>query len=88
MTYEPQWGTDVFGMYQSMVEGRAVPWDLLVKDVPEKHHDLDYIVSMLDWEATSTRVQAAPLFQPKRSPAGDTRDGLLGQVGRLRHGPH
>ena len=25
LTYEPQWGSDVFGMYQSMVEGRPVP---------------------------------------------------------------
>ena len=25
-TYEPQWGSDVFGMYQSLVEGREVPW--------------------------------------------------------------
>jgi hypothetical protein len=39
-------------MFQSMVEGRHVPWDLLVKDVPmEHHHDLDYLISMLDWEA-------------------------------------
>jgi len=52
VTYEPQVNSDVFGMFQSMVEGRPVPWDLLVKDVPpEKHHDLDYIISMLDWEA-------------------------------------
>ncbi|MEO8129613.1 MAG: hypothetical protein ABI822_21110, partial [Bryobacteraceae bacterium] len=44
--------SDVFGMFQSMVEGRYVPWDLLVKDVPPEHHqDLDYIMSMLDWEA-------------------------------------
>jgi hypothetical protein len=51
VTYEPQWGSDVFGMYQSMVEGRAVPWDLLVKDVPKKYHrDLDYLVEQLDWE--------------------------------------
>lgn len=50
-TYEPQWGSDVFGMFQSLVEGRAVPWSLLVKDVPpERHHDLDYIISQLDWE--------------------------------------
>lgn len=50
-TYEPQWGSDVFGMFQSIVEGRYVPWDLLVKDVPkDKHHDLDFIVSQLDWE--------------------------------------
>ena len=52
VTYEPQWGSDVFGMYQSMVEGRAVPWELLVKDVPkDKHDDLDYLVEQLDWEA-------------------------------------
>jgi hypothetical protein len=51
VTYEPQWGSDVFGMYQSMVEGRVVPWDLLVKDMPkDKHHDLDFIVDQLDWE--------------------------------------
>ncbi len=50
-TYEPQWGSDVFGMYQSIVEGREVPWSLLVKDVPEeKHQDLDFIIEQLDWE--------------------------------------
>ena len=50
-TYEPQWGSDVFGMFQSLVEGREVPWDLLVKDVPEdKHQDLEFIVDQLDWE--------------------------------------
>jgi hypothetical protein len=39
-------------MYQSMVEGRYVPWDLLVKDMPRnKHKDLDFIVEQLDWEA-------------------------------------
>ncbi len=52
VTYEPQWGSDVFGMYQSMVEGRYVPWELLVKDVPkDRHHDLDYLIEQLDWEA-------------------------------------
>jgi hypothetical protein len=51
-TYEPQWGSDVFGMYQSLVEGREVPWGLLVKDMPKnKHKDLDFIVEQLDWEA-------------------------------------
>ena len=53
-TFEPQWGSDVFGMYQSLVEGSYIPWDLLVKDVPkEKHHDLDFIVDLIDWEANT-----------------------------------
>jgi hypothetical protein len=52
VTYEPQVNSDVFGMFQSLVEGRAVPWNLLVKDVPPEHHqDLDYIINMLDWDA-------------------------------------
>jgi hypothetical protein len=52
LTYEPQWGSDVFGMYQSMVEGRAVPRSLLTKDFPkEKHEDNAYLVEALDWEA-------------------------------------
>jgi hypothetical protein len=51
-TYEPQWGSDVFAMFQSLVEGREVPRELLVKNIPsEKHFDLDFIVSELDWEA-------------------------------------
>lgn len=50
-TYEPQWGSDVFGMFQNIVEGRYVPWSLLVKDMPaEKHQDLDFIIGQLDWE--------------------------------------
>jgi len=52
VTYEPQWGSDVFAMYQSMVEGRAVPRSLLTKDFPkDKHQDLDYLVEALDWDA-------------------------------------
>jgi hypothetical protein len=50
-TYEPQWGSDVFGMFQNIVEGRYVPWSLLVKDMPtDKHQDLDFIIDQLDWE--------------------------------------
>jgi len=51
VTYEPQRASDVFAMYQSLLEERPVPWDLLVKDVPKEHHnDLDYLVDMIDWE--------------------------------------
>jgi hypothetical protein len=67
VTYEPQVNSDVFGMFQSMVEGRAVPWDLLVKDVPpEYHHDLDYIIGMLDWEANvDTHFMDHHYFDPQ-----------------------
>jgi len=39
-------------MFQSEVDGRIVPWELMTKDVlPAHHRDLDYLVEMLDWEA-------------------------------------
>ena len=52
LTYEPQVNSDVFAMFQSEVEGRIIPWDLLTKDVPaDRTRDLDYIIGMLDWDA-------------------------------------
>jgi hypothetical protein len=73
VTYEPQWGSDVFGMYQSLVEGRVVPWALLVKDMPvDKHHDLDFIINQLDWEGNvNPRFKDAHFLEP--IPVADTR---------------
>jgi hypothetical protein len=66
VTYEPQVNSDVFAMFQSMVEGRSVPWELMVKDVPpDHHHDFDYLLDMLDWEAnTDPGFQSHRLFDP------------------------
>ncbi len=51
LTYEPQRASDVFAMFQSLVGDQPVPWSLLVKDVPEdQQEDLDYLVSMIDWD--------------------------------------
>ena len=52
VTYEPQVNSDVFAMFQSEVEGRIIDWSLLTKDVPhEHHHDLEFLINMLDWDA-------------------------------------
>ena len=69
VTYEPQVNSDVFAMFQSEVDGRIVPWELMTKDVPKAHHhDLDYLVDMLDWDAnvnpefaTSNRAFPCPV---------------------------
>ncbi len=77
-TYEPQWGSDVFGMYQSIVEGREVPWALLVKDVPkDKHHDLDFLIEQLDWEKNvdpnfKQHCYVEPIVNKERSGPGYT----------------
>ena len=72
-TYEPQWGSDVFAMYQSLVEGRPVPWDLLVKDMPkDRHRDLDFIVEQLDWEKNvDPDFKANRYLEPVIADSGD-----------------
>lgn len=79
-TYEPQWGSDVFGMFQSIVEGRYVPWSLLVKDMPEeKHQDLDFIVGQLDWDKNvDTHFKQSNYLEPVRdeSRSGDGYEDL------------
>jgi hypothetical protein len=54
LTYEPQWGSDVLAMFQSMVEGRPVPRSLLTQDVPEdKHWDFDFLADLVDYAANT-----------------------------------
>lgn len=63
-TYEPQWASDVFAMFQSLVNEVPIGWELLVKNVPEdKHHDLDYILSMIDWELNTLPNFAEKFFR-------------------------
>jgi hypothetical protein len=77
-TYEPQWGSDVFGMYQSLVEGREVPWALLVKDMPkEKHKDLDFIVEQLDWNANVDPYFKENHYLEPIVAAGSGKDGYV-----------
>ena len=50
-SFEPQWASDVYGMYQSVVANKPIDRSLLVKDVPEKYkNDLDYIMDIIDWD--------------------------------------
>lgn len=51
-TYEPQKASDVFAMYQSVIDNRqVVPGELLWKDTPKsKMGDVDYLMSIIDWE--------------------------------------
>lgn len=51
LTYEPQYASDVFAMFQNLTWNKYIPRDLLVKDVPEKFKmDLDFIVDLIDWD--------------------------------------
>ena len=91
VTYEPQVNSDVFAMFQSLVEGRTVPWDLLVKDVPpEHHHDLDYLLDMLDWDAnTDTEFAKHRLFEPRPvAPSGEMHEAGYSESWIVFSTPH
>jgi len=72
VTYEIQWGTDTFAMFQSVLEdGTIIPWDLVVKNVPkDKQNDLDFIVEMIDWEANTIPNFKEQYFRPPQDIRG------------------
>ena len=52
-TYEPQFASDVYAMYQSVLYGgQCVSEDLLWKNCPdEEKGNFDYLLDVIDWEA-------------------------------------
>lgn len=50
-TYEPQKASDVFAMYQSLVNEAIIPEELLWKGTPEDRiGDYDQLMEVIDWE--------------------------------------
>ena len=52
-TYEPQFASDVYAMYQSVLYGgHCVPENLLWKNCPEEEiGNFDYLIDVIDWDA-------------------------------------
>ncbi|MBS1608884.1 MAG: hypothetical protein JSS70_09015, partial [Bacteroidetes bacterium] len=50
-TYEPQKASDVFAMYQSLVNNVIIPEELLWKNTPpDKIGNYEYLMEVIDWE--------------------------------------
>lgn len=50
-TYEPQFASDVYAMWQSLVDDQIISQELLWKNCPEDRiGDFDYLISNMDWE--------------------------------------
>ena len=62
-TYEPQFASDVYAMYQSVLYfDHVVGEDLLWKNCPKEHiGDFDYLVEVMDWE-----MNLDPMFYQNR----------------------
>lgn len=56
-TYEPQFASDVYAMYQSvLLNGQQVGKDLLWKNTPEEEvGNYEYLLDVVDWEANVDR---------------------------------
>ncbi|MGL5956267.1 MAG: hypothetical protein ACRC0X_06640 [Brevinema sp.] len=51
LTYEPQWNSDVNSVFENIVSGEVYPPEMLDEECPTSYKgDLDYILSLLDWE--------------------------------------
>lgn len=73
-SYEPQWASDVYGMYQSLAANKPIDRSLLVKDIPDKYkNDIDYIMDIIDWDLNVTPNFKEKFFL-KPVPIGNTKD--------------
>jgi hypothetical protein len=51
LTYEPQWNSDVNSVYENITSHEVYPYEFLVENCPQnKKRDIDYVMSLMDWE--------------------------------------
>jgi hypothetical protein len=84
-TFEPQWASDISSMWQNLVEGREVPWSMLVGNMPsDKHRDLDFILGQLDWDAnTDPHFKEHHYLEPVTHTRGDAHEDKWIVYGRI-----
>ena len=65
LTYEPQWNSDVNSVYENITAGEVYPYEFLVENCPEdKQYDMDYVLSLLDWEKNVDPHYKKHYFRP------------------------
>jgi hypothetical protein len=74
LTYEPQWNSDVNAVFENIVSGEAYSRDFLVEHCPEdKKNDLDYVMSLMDWEENVNPQYKEKYFRPPLTCHSDER---------------
>ncbi len=66
LTYEPQWNSDVNIVYENITQGEEIyPKDFLSENCPkDKKDDVDYIMSLMDWEKNVDPYYKRTFFRP------------------------
>lgn len=64
-SFEPQWASDVYMMFESLPSGKPIDRALLARNVPaDKKDDLDYLIDTLDWEKNTAPDFKKRFFLP------------------------
>lgn len=65
LTYEPQWNSDVNSVYENITSGEVYPYEFLVENCPpDKKRDIDYVISLMDWEKNIDPNYKKHFFRP------------------------
>ncbi len=65
LTYEPQWNSDVNSVYENVTSGEVYPYEFLVENAPaDRKRDVDYILSLMDWEKNVDPHYKQHYFRP------------------------
>lgn len=65
LTYEPQWNSDVNSVYENVTSGEIYPYEFLVENVPDQRkRDVDYILSLMDWDKNIDAHYKQHYFRP------------------------
>jgi len=75
LTYEPQWNSDVNSVYENITAGEVYPYNFLIENCPaDKQRDVDYVMSLMDWDANIDPHYKQHYFRPARTtPESDAR---------------
>jgi hypothetical protein len=66
LTYEPQLNSNASAVFENVTSGERNDYASLVNDCPEdKKYDLDYIMSLLDWDKNIDPNYRKKYFRPK-----------------------
>jgi hypothetical protein len=65
LTYEPQWNSDVNSVYENIASHEVYPYQFLVENCPPgKQRDIDYVMSLMDWEKNIDPHYRKHYFRP------------------------
>ena len=65
LTYEPQWNSDVNSVHENVASGEVYPYSFLSENCPvDKQKDIDYIMSLMDWEKNIDPHYRKNFFRP------------------------